>query len=173
MTEEQIGTIKSAKEIGKLDDHRYIYHACVNCGKKRWVKFIDGNPIHTLCKSCKQLGASNSNWKGGRKKSSHGYTMILLCSSDFFYPMANVMGYVSEHRLIIAKYLNHCLHSWEIVHHKNHIRDDNRIENLQLVTDDRHKQITILENRIKHLEQRVTLLEAELALKEANYARTD
>lgn len=37
----------------------------------------------------------------------------------------------------------------------------------QIVTDDRHKQIGVLENRIRHLEQRVTLLEAEnLLLKE-------
>jgi len=40
----------------------------------------------------------------------------------------------------------------KIVHHKNHKRDDNRIENLQLVSDDRHNQITILEVRIKYLE---------------------
>lgn len=32
------------------------------------------------------------------------------------------------------------------------IKDDNRIENLQLATDDRHNGITILENRIKRLE---------------------
>jgi len=40
-------------------------------------------------------------------------------------------------------------------------KQDNRIGNLQLVSDDRHNQITILENRIQFLEQRVTMLEAE------------
>lgn len=75
--------------------------------------------------------------------------------------MTSGKGYVAEHRLIMAKHLRRCLHLWEIVHHKNHIRDDNRLENLQLVTDGRHKQITLLENEILRLKQRVTLLEAE------------
>ncbi len=61
----------------------------------------------------------------------------------------------------MAKSLGRCLHPFEIVHHKNHIRGDNRIANLQLISDDRHKQLTIMEERIKFLESRVTTLEVE------------
>jgi len=81
--------------------------------------------------------------------------VVKLCPDDFFYSMAAADRYVFEHRLIMAKHLGRCLHSWEIVHHKNHIRDDNQIENLQLISDDRHKQLTILENKIALLEGKV------------------
>ncbi|MBU2185408.1 MAG: HNH endonuclease [Gammaproteobacteria bacterium] len=79
------------------------------------------------------------------------------------------MGYVLEHRLVMAEHLKRCLHSWEIVHHRNGIRHDNRLDNLQIVTELGHKALTLLENRVKQLEQRVLILEAEnVALKAQN-----
>ena len=143
-----------------------IWHSCINCGKGRWVRIEKrGSPRSIRCLSCalkerNRKGSESPKWKGGRIR-SNGYILIWLQSDDFFYPMIKGKGYILEHRLTMAKHLGRNLQSWEIVHHKNHIRDDNRIENLQLVTDDRHKQITILETRIKHLERRVTLLEVE------------
>lgn len=98
---------------------------------------------------------NNNHWKGGRYNEK-GYVFVKLSPDDFFYPMANHQGYVTEHRLVVAKALGRCLQSWEIVHHTNHIRDDNRYpENLQLVTSDKHKQVTILEERVKRLESKV------------------
>lgn len=97
-----------------------------------------------------------------------GYISIRVYSDDFFYPMASWNGYVREHRLVMAKHLGRNLSSWELIHHINGIKDDNRLENLQLVTDDKHKQITVLENRIKFLERRVVILEAEVKSEQAN-----
>lgn len=109
-----------------------------------------------------RFGVKNNHWKGG-KYTENGYVFVKLISSDFFYLMAKHDGYVYEHRLVMAKLLGRCLHRWEIVHHKHtkypagsvEDKQDNRIENLQLVSDDRHKQITILEERIKFLEGKV------------------
>lgn len=171
----EIGEIRKAREASKNGRDKYIWHACVDCGKARWGLLVRGQPLNKRCSFCANklkfhpCGISSSHWKGGRQKTRRGYILIQLQPDDFFYPMADKHGRVSEHRLVVAKALGRNLHSWEIVHHKEgYAKHDNRYPlTLQLVTDDRHKQITLLENRIRHLEQRVTLLEAENALLEA------
>ncbi len=164
-----VGQIKRAREIGFKGNPSgsYMWLACDSCGKERWVQLLKGQPKYSRCNSCKmqlRSGKNNPVWNGGSWRDK-GYVIVYVSDNDFFFPMAthrsNYGGYVFEHRLVVAKTFGRCLHSWEIVHHKNGIRDDNRVENLQLVSDDRHKQITILENRIEHLESRVTTLEAE------------
>lgn len=163
--------IRKSCELGYEDkSHYHIWHACIDCGKGRWVRYMEGKPESSRCRSCssrlKAQGRTGENspfWKGGRKVNGQGYILVLLQPDDFFYPMAKSSGYVLEHRLVVAKALGRCLHSWEIVHHKKgYAKDDNRYpETLELVMEGQHNQITIMENRIKFLEQRVTLLEAE------------
>ena len=108
-------------------------------------------------------GEKSYLWRGGRTKTKAGYIQIRLYPDDFFYPMANSSGRVFEHRLVVAKALGRCLHLWEIVHHKKGFaKDDNRyLETLQLVSDDRHKQISILERRIKRLQEENRALKNE------------
>ena len=153
-------------EIGYQGYNKVIWQACAICRKQRWVQVVKGIPTTNLCHLCSISGNRGSNWKGGRMKDGRGYIRVKLQPDDFFYPMAGKGGLVLEHRLVVAKVLGRCLHLWEIIHHKEGFaKDDNRYpETLQLVTDDRHKQITILENRIKRLEQRVLILEAENVL---------
>lgn len=158
----ELGDTIQGWELGRNYGMKYIWHACLDCGKERWVAFIKKKPISQRCVSCanrismtgrNQYGASNSNWKGGRLTLKSGYVIRKLTPNDFFYPMVSKAGYVLEHRLVIAQHIGRNLHLWEIVHHKNGIKGDNRFDNLQLVTDDRHKQIGRLEERIKYLER--------------------
>ena len=76
---------------------------------------------------------NSSNWKGGRVKGSRGY--ILIRKSE--HPNA-IHGYVPEHRLIMEKFLGRYLESWEMVHHRNGIRDDNQLDNLEIVIRKAH-----------------------------------
>jgi len=69
---------------------------------------------------------------------------------------------VLEHRLVMAKHLGRCLHPWEIVHHKNQPRDDNRIENLEILSDLGHKQLTKYERYVERLLNRIRALETEI-----------
>ena len=94
-------------------------------------------------------GEEHWNWKEGRVKDVHGYIWIL----NKEHPFARGKGYIREHRLIMEKKLHRYLKKEEVVHHRNGIRDDNRIENLKLFNNDSehqkyHKGVEDLKNEI-------------------------
>ena len=163
----QIGEIARGKDIGYKSWNRFIWVACEKCRKERWV-LLDNpqsarKPKSKLCVDCARSqnirricgvrGHENYAWKGGRYKCKDGYIYVWISPDDPYFPMAyKKNSNIMEHRLIMAKHLGRCLRSWEIVHHINHKRDDNRIKNLKLATKDGHMQITFLEEKVKRLE---------------------
>ncbi len=76
-------------------------------------------------------GAENHNWTGGLIKDKSGYMMRYAPD----HPNKNGLGYVREHRLVMEKHLGRYLTKQEVIHHKNDIKDDNRLENLEILID--------------------------------------
>jgi hypothetical protein len=65
---------------------------------------------------------------GSGHKDPHGYTFI----TKMRHPNAQKNGRIYEHTLVMSEFLGRPLMKGENVHHKNGIKDDNRIENLEL-----------------------------------------
>ena len=74
----------------------------------------------------------HGQWKGGRIIDASGYVSVLAEDYPEFQSMKNSIGYIREHRLIVALSLGRPLKRSETVHHINGDASDNRIENLQL-----------------------------------------
>lgn len=78
----------------------------------------------------------------------NGYVRVFVGRN---HPMADRNGYVYEHRLVMSAELGRDLLPNEVVHHLNGVKDDNRPENLQLLTS--HAEHTSL-HRKKQVQRR-------------------
>lgn len=79
---------------------------------------------------------------GSERKGNRGY-IVVYCPE---HPRANAAGEVPKHTLIMERHLGRYLEDDEVVHHINHVRDDNRIENLQIMTIREHCRLHGLES---------------------------
>ena len=83
--------------------------------------------------SKRQYREKHWNWKGGKKISEHGYVRALVSSNPHIYKF--------EHRLVMESHLGRKLEKHEDTHHINGNKQDNRIENLQLITHGEHSHL--------------------------------
>lgn len=149
ITDPVVGDIRKGNEVGKTETHPYIYCTCLDCGKGRWVRLkANREPKNLRCTKCsvheagrharqvaktkgRHLGNHPRTW-GKRKPTAEGYIRISIPPDDFFAPMCDKLGYVLEHRLVMARKLKRLLHPWEDVHHKDLNRSNNDSNNLEL-----------------------------------------
>lgn len=72
-----------------------------------------------------------------RRYMKRGYVFVKVGS----HPNADSKGYIQEHRLVMSEMLGRALNPDEHVHHINEQRDDNRPENLQLMSRGEHRAL--------------------------------
>lgn len=101
----------------------------------------DKNPMFGVKKTGEQnpmfgmTGEKCPRWKGGIKSRKDGY--IMEYQKD--HPSRNGRpGYVLQHRLVMERHLGRFLSDDEVVHHVNENPSDNRIDNLQVMTQSEH-----------------------------------
>ncbi len=95
---------------------------CVDCNK---------SCVGTRCRKCEGInrrGDRHYNYKGG-ERDHNGYVRL---SGMHDHPNSDKIGRVFQHVVVMSNYLGRALYDWETVHHINNVKNDNRIENLQL-----------------------------------------
>lgn len=126
----------SKKEIDFLNkniDKMYFYEIS---------KYIKRTP-HAIWNKASSLGLkrnwdgkNNPNWKGGRQQRKNGYIML---PNKKECPYSYKDGKVLEHVYIWwINYPNDKILYNEVIHHKNNVKNDNRIENLEKMKRSKH-----------------------------------
>lgn len=158
----QSGEIRRRDQVGLAGRSLVIWNACPDCGVERWSSYTlyKNRGGKVLCSSCigkrainqnnlkwwnegkhkpdcncarcaDQTGENNPQWNGGVSHQGP-YITVKIYPNDPLYEMADSRGYALEHRVVMAQKLGRPLKAGETVHHINGVKDDNRIENLEL-----------------------------------------
>lgn len=113
------GRVVAAKGLCNAHYLRARYHGGVNPNKPIGAKH----------------GQFNGMWIGGQVRHADG--RVLLRAKEHPFPN-HPNGYVFRYRLVMEKHLGRILDPSELVHHKNGVIDDDRLENLEVTTRPKH-----------------------------------
>lgn len=126
------------------------------CGTVIERRYYDKNRPNSYVHNHHTKGKNNPKWNdaGRFKDTINGY--IFIRKPDHPNAKINRGQFIAEHVFVMSEHIGRPLVPGEIVHHKNGIRDDNRIENLVIMTNSQHishhHKGLIKPNSIKNLE---------------------
>lgn len=133
-------TTKENFNMLKNNGWKYPIEARKRISKAHKGKKVTDNTRKKMSESAKVGGI------GHKKKRCDGYIAIYFPD----HPQSNKDGYIMEHDLVMECIIGRHLKDDEVVHHKNKIRNDNRKENLELMTFKEHAALHMKErNELK------------------------
>ena len=107
-------------KCGKCNQYTTIYK-----GKAR--DYVNGHNAYFI-KRLGKSGPTSPSWKGGRVKVGK-YWMVYQPD----HLNSDKRGYVYEHRFVMSIHIGRPIWKYEVVHHINGNKIDNKIENLELI----------------------------------------
>jgi hypothetical protein len=124
--------------------HTKEYKKMMSERKRKWWKRVKQIP-EKLAEVKRNIGKSSigrikgmelhPSWKGGKYTDGRdGY--VFIRKTDALSSRSD--GYILEHRYVMEKFLGRKLTKNEDVHHKNRIKNDNKIGNLMLISHKQH-----------------------------------
>jgi len=131
-------TKDTSEKIRKIAEQKSLWWKTHNTTETR-KKIGDSSRGRNIGKT----GEKSPGWKGGRYTTKRD-KYVFIYKPDHPFAKRNGKGgggYVLEHRFIMEGILGRYLNKQEDVHHKNGIKDDNRPENLMLISHNHHYQV--------------------------------
>ena len=119
---------RNQKETFTMKGHKLTVEQCRAISKRQKGKKLSEETKRKIGEARKIDGIEH------KKKRADGYVSVYYPN----HPCSNKEGYIMEHVLIMEKLIKRHLFINECVHHKNEIKDDNRVENLALMTRNEH-----------------------------------
>lgn len=126
-------TLRSGKRLVCTPDHKVR----TRNGWRAAGKLRPGDCVLTNGVRPSQKGEKNHNWRRGWTVDNDGYVLV---SGLHGHPMADHLGRVPKHRLVMAKHLKRNLLRDEVVHHRDGNPANNRLRNLQLLAKGEHNR---------------------------------
>lgn len=148
---------------------KYIESICEHCGdvyktrNDEYKRKYEKNHQKKLCPQCSSLNFDGFiDTKGYVIKHWRTFPREKW---EILKKMCKNNGQIKEHRALMAIFLNRPLMDNEIIHHKNGIKTDNRIENLEIISASEHQvfHMTELANANKKLQEENIRLREEIS----------
>ena len=134
----------------KYESHKTEF--CPLCDNQMVRRSLICKPCNNELQTWRIRGELNGGWKGGKTRDRYGYVYTRTGR------VGGQSAYTADHRLVWEAE-NGPIPDGYIIHHRNGVKDDNRLENLEAMPRSEHHK----HDREAELRDRIVELESQLA----------